>query len=63
MARKQFTSKVTGQAPTDQEWAAMKRQAHRILANAYAAPEQIEWAMEVLPCGEIESWLIPRKQM
>jgi len=37
----------------------MKRQARRILANAYAAPEQIEWALEVLPCGEIESWLIP----
>jgi len=59
MARAQLMSKITGQQPTDQEWEMMKRQARRILANAYAAPEQIEWALEVLPCGEIESWLIP----
>ena len=53
--RLQFHNRYTGTAPTREEWDRIKTRAHHILANPYAAPELLEWAMEVLPC-EIGSW-------
>jgi len=48
--RETFKNRNTGEPPTEKQWERMKTEAHRILANPYAAPELSEWAMEVLPC-------------
>jgi hypothetical protein len=41
----------TGQPPTEVEWQAIKTRARQILANPYASPESVEWALWVAPDG------------
>ena len=53
--RETFTNRNTGEHPTPEQWERMKTEAYRILANPYAAPELLEWAVEILPC-EIGSY-------
>ena len=60
-ARKEFRNRNTGEHPTAEQWERMKVRAHHIIANPYAAPELLEWAMMVLP-NTIESWELPGRR-
>lgn len=41
----------TGQAPTGEEWEAIKRRAYEILGSPYSSYEQITWAAQICPDG------------
>ena len=47
----------TGKKPTPREWRAIKARALQIFRSPYAAPELIEWAIDVYPEGFAECFV------
>ena len=57
MSEWRFVNRYTGQSPTARELAACQQHARSILANPYAAPESVEWALMVPGVDDaIDAW-------
>jgi len=44
-------NRITGKEPTEAEMKAIRQRAIEIYQDPYAAPEQLQWAIEVYPEG------------